>query len=130
MIRNATDSTFEDVVLLNPRPVLVVFWEDQCELCRNVSANLHQLGRKYAGSVDVVAVDIGSNHAVAASYSIAAVPTIAYFGPGEEPLSVVGAWTSQELESVFGLGAQSRSSLVRSPQTPTSGPSSGCPCSA
>jgi thioredoxin 1 len=102
-IKNATDETFEELVLHNERPVVVDFWAAWCGPCRMVAPEIEKLATKYAGVVDVVKVDIDANPKLSESLNIMSIPTIALFTPGEQPKGVVGFRRLEELEDAFGL---------------------------
>jgi thioredoxin 1 len=102
-IKNATDETFEALVLRNERPVVVDFWASWCGPCKMVAPEIEKLAAKYAGVVDVVKVDVDANPKISQSLSIMSIPTIALFRPGEQPKGVVGFRRLEELEDAFGL---------------------------
>jgi thioredoxin 1 len=54
--------------------------------------------------VKVVKVNVDEEPALAASFNISNIPTIAFFEPGEEPKAVIGALSKEALEERFGLG--------------------------
>ncbi len=102
-IKNATDETFEELVLHNERPVVVDFWAAWCGPCKMVAPEIEKLAVKYAGVVDVVKVDVDTNPNLSRSLNIMSIPTIALFQPGEQPKGVVGFRRLEELEDAFGL---------------------------
>jgi thioredoxin 1 len=102
-IKNATDETFEELVLHNERPVVVDFWAASCGPCRMVAPEIEKLATKYAGVVDVVKVDIDANPKLSQSLNITSIPTIALFTPGKQPKGIVGFRRLEELEDAFGL---------------------------
>ena len=102
-IKNATDETFEELVLHNERPVVVDFWAAWCGPCKMVAPEIEKLATKYAGVVDVVKVDVDANPILSRSLNIMSIPTIALFTPGEQPKGVVGFRRLEELEEAFGL---------------------------
>ncbi len=104
-IKNATDETFEELVLHNERPVVVDFWAAWCGPCQMVAPEIEKLATKYAGVVDVFKVDVDANPNLSRSLNILSIPTIALFTPGEQPKGVVGFRRLEELEEAFGLNA-------------------------
>ncbi len=102
-IKNATDETFEELVLHNDRPVVVDFWAAWCGPCKIVAPEIEKLAAKYAGVIDVVKVDVDANPKLSSSLNIMSIPTIALFRPGEQPKGVVGFRRLEELEVAFGL---------------------------
>ena len=102
-VKSATDSTFEEMVLKNEKPVVVDFWAAWCGPCRMVSPELERLAEKYEGSVEVVKVDVDANPAISQAFNILSLPTIAFFRPGQQPMGVVGFRPLEQLEQHFNL---------------------------
>jgi thioredoxin 1 len=102
-VKHATDSTFDELVLKNEKPVVVDFWAAWCGPCRMVSPELEKLAEKYEGAIEVVKVDVDANPAVSQAFNILSLPTIAFFQPGKQPMGVVGFRPLEQLEQHFGL---------------------------
>jgi thioredoxin 1 len=102
-IKEATDATFEELVLHNDKPTVVDFWAAWCGPCKMVAPEMERLAEKYAGSVDVVKVDVDANPALSQAFNILSIPTIAFFKPGSQPQGVVGFRPLEQLEVQFGL---------------------------
>lgn len=102
-VREATDATFEQLVIESDKPVVVDFWATWCGPCRMVAPEIDKLAAKYQGAIDVVKVDVDANPATASRYGIMSIPTVAYFEPGQPPRAAVGFRPLAELEAAFGL---------------------------
>jgi thioredoxin 1 len=109
-IKVATDANFEELVLKNERPVVVDFWAVWCGPCKMVAPEMEKLAEKYAGSVDVVKVDVDANPGLSQAFNIMSIPTIAFFRPGKDdqgnpytPQGVVGFRPLEQLEQQFRL---------------------------
>jgi thioredoxin 1 len=102
-IKEATDATFEELVLKNEKPVVVDFWATWCGPCKMVAPEMEKLAEKYAGTVDVFKVDVDANPAISQAFQIMSIPTIAFFRPGQQPQGVVGFRPLEQLENQFGL---------------------------
>lgn len=103
VIQHATDATFEELVIHSDRPVVVDFWAAWCGPCKMVAPELEKLAAKYGDAVLVVKVDVDANPALAQTFDIMSIPTIALFRPGKQPKGVTGFRRLGQLESEFGL---------------------------
>jgi len=102
-IKEATDATFEELVLKNDKPVVVDFWAVWCGPCKMVAPEMEKLAAKYEGTVDVIKVDVDANPGLSQTFQIMSIPTIAFFRPGQQPRGVVGFRPLEQLEQQFGL---------------------------
>jgi thioredoxin 1 len=102
-IKVATDANFEELVLHNPKPTVVDFWATWCGPCRMVAPEMEKLAEKYAGSIDVVKVDVDANPQLSQMFNIMSIPTIAFFRPGQQPTGVVGFRPLEQLETQWQL---------------------------
>ena len=102
-IKQATDDTFEALVLNNDKPVVVDFWAAWCGPCKMVAPEMEKIAAKYEGVVDVVKVDVDANPRLSQAFGIMSIPTIAFFAPGKQPMGVVGFRPAEQLEAQFGL---------------------------
>ena len=102
-IKEATDATFEQLVLNNDKPTVVDFWATWCGPCKMVAPEMEKLAAKYEGAVDVVKVDVDANPGLSQTFQILSIPTIAFFRPGQQPKGVVGFQPLERLEQQFGL---------------------------
>ncbi|HVA85084.1 MAG TPA: thioredoxin [Candidatus Saccharimonadales bacterium] len=103
-IKAVTEADFEQAVLKNDKPVLVDFWATWCGPCKMVAPEMQKLAEKYAGTVDVVKIDVDANPKLSQAFNIMSIPTIAFFRPGQQPMGVVGFRPAEQLEQQFGLG--------------------------
>ena len=85
-IKEATDQTFEELVLKNDKPVVVDFWAVWCGPCKLVAPEMEKIAEKYDGKIDVVKVDVDANPGLSQAYQVMSIPTIAFFKPGDQPV--------------------------------------------
>ena len=102
-IIEATEATFEELVLKSEKPVVVDFWATWCTPCKMVAPEMEKLASKDEGTVDVVKVDVDANPGISQAFQIMSIPTIAFFRPGQQPKGVVGFQPLERLEQQFGL---------------------------
>jgi thioredoxin 1 len=115
-IREATDATFEDLVLRSEKPTVVDFWATWCGPCKMVAPEMEKLATKYDGSVDVVKVDVDANPRISQMFNIMSIPTIAFFRPGKQPMGVVGFRPLEQLEAQFGLAEYAKAETDVTPE--------------
>ena len=102
-IIEATEATFEELVLKSEKPVVVDFWAAWCGPCKMVAPEMEKLAEKYDGAVDVVKVDVDANPGLSQAFNILSIPVIAFFKPGSQPQGVVGFRPLEQLEQTFNL---------------------------
>ncbi len=95
---DVTDATFQQQVLQAKNPVLVDFWAPWCGPCKVVSPIVEELGKEYAGKVDVVKVNVDDNPQVSGTYGIMSIPTLMVFRNGQPVKSTIGAQPKDSLK--------------------------------
>jgi thioredoxin 1 len=89
-IGEATDATFEELVVNSDVPVLVDFWAPWCGPCRMVGPALEEIAGEYEGKVKVVKVNVDENQQIAGSHGIRSIPTIILYSDGKEQQRIIG----------------------------------------
>ncbi|MCT8336142.1 thioredoxin [Methanoculleus sp. Afa-1] len=86
--------------ILGEHPALVVdVWAEWCGPCRMVAPVIEDLAREFAGSVTFGKCNVDQNPAMAASFSVTAIPTLLFFANGMLVDRVVGALPKEAIKA-------------------------------
>src|SRR5690606_35449074 len=80
------------------KPVLVDFWADWCEPCKNLMPLLQQLAEKYANDFILAKVNTEQEQSLAMQVGIQSLPTVVLIKNGEIADSFTGVKPAGELE--------------------------------
>lgn len=89
---------FERALARSPVPVLVDFWAPWCGPCRTAAPAVAELGRRNAGRVLVLKVNVDEAREAAARYRIQGIPAFVLFEGGQEIGRRSGVASRAELE--------------------------------
>ncbi|OFE14218.1 thioredoxin [Humibacillus sp. DSM 29435] len=96
-LKQTTDATFADDVLLSDKPVLVDFWATWCGPCRKVAPILEEIAAQYGDKIEIVKLDTDQNQDTAARYGVTSIPTLNVYVKGEVVKTIVGAHPKPKL---------------------------------
>ena len=91
MVKEISDTSFEQEVLKETMPVLVDFWAPWCGPCHAVSPVVEDLSREYIGKLKVCKLNVDQSRQIASKYSIMSIPTLMFFKEGVPFDNIVGA---------------------------------------
>ena len=86
-----TDENFQEEVLKSDIPVLVDFWADWCQPCKQVAPAVAQIADEYEGKIKVGKLDVDANEKIPGSLGIRGIPALLIFSEGKPVDQIIGA---------------------------------------
>jgi thioredoxin 1 len=80
-------------------PVLIDFWAEWCQPCKQIAPIVEQLAQEYAGRVKFAKVNIDDEPQIAGQLRIQSIPTLMIFFQGQVADMIVGAVGKEQLRS-------------------------------
>jgi thioredoxin 1 len=80
-------------------PVLVDFWAEWCQPCKQIAPLVEQLAQEFAGQVKFTKVNIDDEPQIAAQFRIQSIPTLMIFFQGQVSDMIVGAVGKEQLRA-------------------------------
>jgi thioredoxin 1 len=96
-IMQTTDVSFEVDVLKSDVPVVVDFWAEWCQPCKQIAPFLEELSSDMADQVKIAKVNIDDNPLTPTKYGVRGIPTLMLFKNGELAATKVGALPKSKL---------------------------------
>ncbi len=88
-------------LIKSEKPVVVDFFAEWCEPCRQVPIVLKEVKSELKRNIRVVKVDVDKNPLIALKYRIQHLPTVMVFQNGEPRWSTVGMIHANDIKSVL-----------------------------
>jgi thioredoxin 1 len=88
-------------IINSNRPVLVDFFADWCQPCKQMSPILKEVKSELKESVRIIKVNVDKNPAIATRYQIRSIPTVIVFKKGEPIWKGIGLQPACDLKTVL-----------------------------
>ena len=89
--------SFKETIENSKIPVIVDFYADWCQPCKQVAPLLEEIAAENQGKVLVCKVNVDENQQLAGEYSVMSIPFIISFKNGQVYKHVIGAVPKHEL---------------------------------
>ena len=100
MVENGSlPKTFDELVSVSDKPVLVDFWAEWCQPCRAMSPVVERIALDLSGKILTVKVNVDKKPEVSARYDISSIPTVMLFYKGQILMRLSGARGYDELRT-------------------------------
>ena len=97
MPKHVTDASFDNDVIASSEPVLVDFWAEWCEPCKQIAPALEEMDAEMGDRLTVAKVNIDENPNSPSKYGVRGIPTLILFKGGEVAAMKVGAVPKSQL---------------------------------
>lgn len=99
-IVHITKDNFQELVLNNPKTVLLDFWATWCGPCRMIAPILEQIAQEREDVV-VGKIDVDSEMELAVQFGIVSIPTLIVMKNGEVANKAVGYMAKANIEALL-----------------------------
>ena len=93
---NITSANFEEMVLNNPKPVLLDFWATWCGPCRMVAPIVEEIAEERSDMV-LGKINVDEEMELAKKFRVMSIPTIIVLKDGKKAASSIGYKPKEEI---------------------------------
>jgi len=88
-------------IINSNKPVLVDFFADWCEPCKQMSPILKEVKLEFKDNIRIIKVNVDKNPVIATKYQIRSIPTVIVFKNGELQWKGTGLRPVTELKNIL-----------------------------
>ncbi len=88
-------------IIKSERPVLVDFYADWCQPCKEIPPILKEVKSTFKESIRIIKVNVDNNPFIASHYQVKSIPTLILFKRGSVQWTGEGIVDQSELNSVI-----------------------------
>ncbi|HSO89149.1 MAG TPA: thioredoxin [Draconibacterium sp.] len=88
-------------IINSNKPVLVDFFADWCQPCKQMSPILKEVKSELKENVRIIKVNVDKNPAIATRYQIRSIPTVIVFKNGEPIWKGIGLQPACDLKTIL-----------------------------
>lgn len=96
-ILKISEEDFNEEVLNSEKPVLIDFYADWCEPCKQMAPIVEEVAGAISDKVKVVKINVDEENALTEQYKISSIPTLVFIKDGEVVRNLVGIRDTHEL---------------------------------
>jgi thioredoxin 1 len=89
-IEELTDITWDEYLHHSKRPLMVMFYTDDCPHCAIMAPYFEQYAAEFKGKVNFIKVNIAENQTIRLRYGVMGTPTFAFFCEGHSTRMTAG----------------------------------------
>src|SRR5215467_12581587 len=120
MVIDVTEATFAEEVVQRSMstPVVIDFWAEWCQPCKQLSPVLERLAQEGGGSWVLAKIDVDANPRIAATFRVQSIPTV-YAVVGGQPVDAFqGVIPESQLRQWLAAVLQAGGVSVEQPEDP------------
>lgn len=88
-------------IINSGKPVLVDFYAEWCEPCKQIPPILKEVKSELKGNVKIIKVNVDQNPLIATKYKIRSIPTVIIFKNGEPRWIGIGVTPDPDLKNLI-----------------------------
>ncbi len=97
-ITHVSDDSFDSDVINSSTPVLVDYWAEWCDPCKQIAPALEEISGEMGERVTIAKLNIDDNPVTPTKFGVRGIPTLMLFKDGQVAATKVGALPKGKLQ--------------------------------